>query len=140
MVSHGAWFHQSYPLAILATALSALLSWPFAALLGGPIALDILFRKRRFAMFFKWSAISAAVILLPQISLDSDYYGKLVSAPFNIVKYNVFTSHGPDLYGTEPWHYYLINGLLNFNLGFLAALAVIPLHYLTVFLIGKTIT
>lgn len=31
--------------------------------------------------------------------MDSYYYGKLVVAPLNIVLYNVFTSHGPDLYG-----------------------------------------
>lgn len=31
--------------------------------------------------------------------VDSYYYGKLVVAPLNIVLYNVFTPHGPDLYG-----------------------------------------
>ena len=136
MVSHGAWFRQAYPLAIFATALSALLSWPFAALLGAPIAFDIVFRKRKIVTFIKWSLISAAVILLPQISIDSDYYGKLVSAPLNIVTYNVFTSHGPDLYGTEPWYFYLINGLLNFNVAFLAALVVVPIHLAVTKLIG----
>ena len=57
MVSHGAWFRQAYPLAIFATALSALLSWPFAALLGAPIAFDIVFRKRKIVTFIKWSLI-----------------------------------------------------------------------------------
>lgn len=54
--------------------------------------------------------------------LDTNMYGKLVIAPLNIVKYNVFTSHGPDLYGTEPWTYYLVNGTLNFNILFILAL------------------
>ena len=49
-------------------------------------------------------------------------------APFNIVKYNVFSGHGPDLYGTEPWTYYLFNGLLNFNVCFILALLVWPLQ------------
>lgn len=31
--------------------------------------------------------------------IDSYYYGKLVVTPLNIVLYNVFTPHGPDLYG-----------------------------------------
>lgn len=31
--------------------------------------------------------------------IDSKHFGKLVIAPLNIVLYNVFTSHGPDLYG-----------------------------------------
>jgi len=36
--------------------------------------------------------------------------------------YNIFSSKGPDLYGTEPWTFYLLNGALNFNLAFFAAL------------------
>lgn len=36
---------------------------------------------------------------MPLVVVDSYYYGKLVVAPLNIVLYNVFTSHGPDLYG-----------------------------------------
>lgn len=59
---------------------------------------------------------------LPMVRIDSLYYGKLVVAPFNIVFYNVFTSHGPDLYGTEPWTYYLFNGFLNFNFIFIFSL------------------
>ena len=70
--------------------------------------------------------MSAFVILIPQIAIDSLIYGRFVSAPLNIVKYNVFTSHGPDLYGTEPWTFYLLNGFLNFNGAFLLAIAVIP--------------
>ena len=136
MMSHGAWFHQSYALAIFFTAISTFVSWPFAALLGVPIAFDILIRKRKFQFFVKWSLISAFTILLPQTAMDTDYYGKLVSAPFNIVKYNVFTSHGPDLYGTEPWHFYFINAFLNFNIAFIACLVVIPLHFLVKFLVG----
>ena len=47
MLSHGAWFNQSYALAIFTTAISAFLSWPFAALLGVPIAIDVLLRQRK---------------------------------------------------------------------------------------------
>jgi len=56
------------------------------------------------------------------ISLDSSYYGRFVLAPFNIVRYNVLTSHGPDLYGTEPWTFYFINSVLNFNFIAVAAM------------------
>lgn len=59
---------------------------------------------------------------LPMVKIDSSYFGRLVVAPFNIVYYNVFTSHGPDLYGTEPFHFYFVNLFLNFNLVFVAAL------------------
>ena len=49
----------------------------------------------------------------------------------------MFTSHGPDLYGTEPASFYLLNGLLNFNLAFLAALAVLPAHLLLRWILRK---
>lgn len=49
-----------------------------------------------------------------------------------MVLYNVFSdsNRGPDLYGTEPWHFYLRNLLINFNVWFLLALASGPLLYL----------
>lgn len=49
------------------------------------------------------------------ILVDSYYYGKVVFANLNIVLYNVFSSNGPELYGTEPFYYYMINLFLNFN-------------------------
>lgn len=54
--------------------------------------------------------------------IDSTYFGKITLAPLNIIAYNVFTSHGPNLYGTEPPAFYLINGFLNFNIIWLLAL------------------
>lgn len=36
---------------------------------------------------------------IPLVAVDSYFYGKLVIAPLNILLYNVFTPHGPDLYG-----------------------------------------
>merc|ERR1711892_1532387 len=59
---------------------------------------------------------------------DSYYYGRPVFASLNIIWYNVFTSHGPDLYGTEPPQFYLINGILNFNFVFIMALLVLPIQ------------
>ena len=46
MLSYGAWFRQDYKLAIFFTALSAFLSWPFAAIIGLPIAVDVLIKRR----------------------------------------------------------------------------------------------
>jgi len=65
------------------------------------------------------------------VQLDTHMYGKLVIAPWNIIQYNVFTSHGPDLYGVEPWTYYFINGFLNFNIVFFAAILVFPIYMFT---------
>ena len=45
------------------------------------------------------------------------------------MSYNVFSgsSRGPDIFGTEPWHFYIRNLLLNFNIWFLLALCAGPL-------------
>jgi len=128
LLSVGAWFNQQYKLAIFFTALSTFLSWPFAALIGLPIAIDIVFLKKRYKMFMNWCVISAVTILSPQLLCDTYYYGKPVFTSLNIVWYNVFTSHGPDLYGTEPASFYLLNGILNFNFVFIFALLVLPVQ------------
>ena len=58
--------------------------------------------------------------------IDSRFYGRLVFAPLNLVSYNLFRG-GHNLYGTEPWTYYFVNGFLNFNLVFVLGLAAWPL-------------
>lgn len=72
-------------------------------------------RQKKFKNFVKYAVASAIVISLPMVAIDSYYYGHFTVAPFNIIVYNVFTSHGPNLYGVEPFSYYIINGFLNFN-------------------------
>eukprot|EP00088_Acartia_fossae_P061658 TRINITY_DN7413_c0_g1_i12.p1 TRINITY_DN7413_c0_g1~~TRINITY_DN7413_c0_g1_i12.p1 ORF type:complete len:603 (+),score=24.17 TRINITY_DN7413_c0_g1_i12:65-1873(+) len=134
-LAYGAWFSKNYKLAIFASALSTLSSWPFTCILAAPIALDIL-RRSKHKMFITWSGLSALAILPPMIVCDSFYYGRTVLPTLNIVLYNVFTSHGPDLYGTEPWTYYLYNGVLNFNIMFPAALIAVPVVYLTSLALG----
>lgn len=121
--SLAAWWHQSYPLAIFFVALSTLLGWPFAAVLSLPLCYDVLIVQKKWRLFGFWAAVSGASVLLPMVFIDSDYFGRIVVAPFNIVAYNVFTSHGPNLYGTESWTFYFINGFLNYNIVWVLALA-----------------
>ncbi|CAG9108292.1 unnamed protein product [Plutella xylostella] len=116
------WWRRRYAPAVVFTAVNVLLSWPFTILLGAPIAIDMLILKRKYTEFIKWSLISLVVILVPTIAIDSWHYGRLVVAPWNIVAYNIFTEHGPDLYGVEPWTYYFVNGFLNFNFVWILAL------------------
>lgn len=124
----GAWLLQRPRLAVLCIAVAALIGWPFAALAGVPIALDLAFRRRRLPLLICWSAIGAALLLVPMVTVDSSYYDRLVLAPLNLLCYNVFSSHGPNLYGTEPWHFYFVNGFLNFNFAFPLALFALPVH------------
>lgn len=62
--------------------------------------------------------------------------------PWNIVRYNVFggSERGPDIYGTEPWHFYVRNLLLNFNIWFLLALVSMPLLFFTHFMRRQHVT
>ena len=85
----------------------SLCSWPFAALIGAPIALDLIFRRRRLVFFIRWCVISVLTIFIPQVLFDTQFYGKLTIAPLNIVTYNIFTSHGPDLYGNRKFPFRL---------------------------------
>ncbi|KAL8597468.1 hypothetical protein ACOMHN_047695 [Nucella lapillus] len=130
MVATAAWVAGDNRIAILAVAASAIIGWPFAAALGVPIAADILFRQRRIVEFILWSAVALLVFLVPVMLIDSYFFGKLVIAPLNIMLYNVFSDHGPDLYGVEPLTYYLMNGFLNFNVVFFLALLSLPVALL----------
>lgn len=49
--------------------------------------------------------------------------------PWNIVAYNVFggEGRGPNIFGTEPWTFYVRNLLLNFNVWFVLAVSIAPL-------------
>jgi alpha-1,2-mannosyltransferase len=123
MASLSAWWHQKYKLAIFFTAISVLMGWPFVGLISLPIIIDIIFRQKYLRLFIFWSIISGVTVLLPMILIDSSYFGKLVLAPVNIVMYNVFKKDGgPELYGTEPFAFYIYNGFLNYNFIWLLAL------------------
>lgn len=56
------------------------------------------------------------------------FYKKAVVVSWNIITYNIFSSGtGPELYGVEPWDFYLRNLALNFNIWFVLALLALPL-------------
>jgi alpha-1,2-mannosyltransferase len=52
--------------------------------------------------------------------------------PWRLVFYNILAGkdRGPDIFGTEPYHYYLRNLLLNFNIWVVLAIVVAPLVFL----------
>jgi len=64
-----------------------------------------------------------------QFFIDLFFYRRIAVVPYNIIKYNIFngSEKGPNIYGTEPWHFYLRNLTLNFNAWFLLALLAMPL-------------
>ena len=116
--------------------ISAVLGWPFAAALSLPFLLE------EFAMALLsdyegiknlfWRVADGVVRTLITAFLetvtDGFFYKKTTIVPWNIVKYNIFSSKGgPDLYGVEPWHFYLRNLFLNFHVWLLLALISMPI-------------
>lgn len=113
----------------------ACIGWPFAAALSIPF----LFEEALLAWLSNLKGLAdlawrvadgvarVLLILALQVGIDSFFYKKFVVVPWNIVHYNVFSGNGPDLYGIEPWHFYLRNLFLNFHLWLPLALAAGPL-------------
>ncbi|XP_012987966.1 alpha-1,2-mannosyltransferase ALG9 isoform X1 [Esox lucius] len=137
MVAMTGWFQDTPSLAVMGVAAGSIIGWPFSTLIGLPIAFDLLVLKRTWKSFVTWATTSLLLFLVPLMVVDSYCYGKLVIAPLNILLYNVFTPHGPDLYGTEPWSFYFINGFLNFNVVFILALLSLPLTLLMEMLLQR---
>ena len=62
------------------------------------------------------------------VTVDSAAYRRFQIVPINIVSYNVFSgeNRGPNIFGTEPWWYYVVNLALYFNIVIAAALCSFP--------------
>lgn len=59
-------------------------------------------------------------------------------APLNIVLYNVFTPHGPSLYGTAPLSYYLLNLFLNWNVFVMLSVIALPVTAVAIYATSET--
>ncbi|KAF7968131.1 hypothetical protein HWV62_31803 [Athelia sp. TMB] len=134
-------------LSTLAYATGAIVGWPFALALAIPFVVEELFilgadrvaSSARGPWFIKRSTrligtgLAAALIFIPVIGLDTLAYGRLTIVPWNIIRYNIFggSERGPDLYGTESWHFYILNLILNFNVLVPLALISLPALFIT---------
>jgi alpha-1,2-mannosyltransferase len=124
LVSLGALFHRHRFIAVAATAVGALLGWPFAAITGVPVALELV-RTGRLRYLIAYALLSGGVCGAAILLVDSYYYGRVAFPPLSIVLYNVFSSQhgGSELYGVEPWTYYIFNLILNYNVAALLSIA-----------------
>lgn len=63
------------------------------------------------------------------MGVDYAFFRKVVLVPWNIVAYNIFggQGRGPEIFGTEPWTFYIRNLLLNFNVWFVFAILSAPI-------------
>jgi alpha-1,2-mannosyltransferase len=124
-------------------AAGACFGWPFAAAMIVPFLVEEVLLgaltewEDRIGLLYRLLDAAARCLLVVaiQVGVDTVAYRKLVFVPFNIVWYNVFGANGPDLYGVEPWHFYLRNLFLNFHVWAVLALLSMPLlisqHFLS---------
>ena len=126
--------------AIVWFLIGGIVGWPFALALGLPFGLFILIQNiNKYNTLFsliKGCVFGLVSILIISTSIDSWFYQKFDLVPLNIVLYNVFgeQGEGPEIFGVEPFHYYILNLLVNFNI--IAILGYIGL-VLNVFLFGE---
>ncbi len=121
-------------------AVGGILGWPFSVALAVPFLVEeVIFAavSSRDAlpdtvMRFIRGIVASLLVLAAEFGVSSYFYDKTALVPLNIVLYNVFAGEGrgPNIYGTEPWHFYIRNLLLNFNIWFILALASLPLFLL----------
>jgi alpha-1,2-mannosyltransferase len=128
--------------------LGTTLGWPFAGALVLPfIAEELLLASvtgdlSDGSLRILQGTVGSLIALGIQTGIDSFFYKKLTCVPLNIVLYNVFSggSRGPDIYGVEPWHFYVRNLALNFNLWFFLALAAFPLLLIQHVILQKVVS
>ncbi|KAF9469842.1 glycosyltransferase family 22 protein [Collybia nuda] len=134
-------------MATLSFATGAIVGWPFSLALAVPFVFEELFvfgtdrvpaemyqswLLKRWKRFFG-AGVVAVLIFLPVIGIDSIAYGKPTVVTWNIIRYNIFggSERGPDLYGTSPWNFYLLNLVLNFNVLVPFAILSLPALWVT---------
>lgn len=128
--------------------IGACIGWPFAAAMALPFLMEELLLASlsdgvgRIDLFWRVldGVVRTLIVLAVQVCVDCFFYKRLMVVPLNIVWYNVFSTKGPDLYGTEPWHFYLRNLFLNFHVWLILALISMPLLFAQHFIKAKGAT
>ncbi|KAJ2081348.1 mannosyltransferase [Coemansia sp. RSA 988] len=131
--------------AVVGFVVAAAVGWPYAALVALPFVAEELlirtpgegssrsvgsrWRLQRVLALACVGSVSGAVVVGWLTAVDSYHYGRPVVATWSQIAYNVLGQHGGTaaLYGTEPWYFYLKNGLLNGNIVMILAILALPL-------------
>ncbi|KAK5015343.1 mannosyltransferase [Cryomyces antarcticus] len=127
----------------------AFIGWPFAAVMIIPfMAEEVMLAVQgrqgiESATRIVDGTVRSLIALGLQFCIDGFFYKIIACVPLNIVWYNVVAAtsgKGPNIYGTEPWHFYMRNLLLNFNIWFLLALSALPLLLVQTFIRRQSAT
>eukprot|EP00188_Purpureofilum_apyrenoidigerum_P006193 Plantae.Rhodophyta-Purpureofilum_apyrenoidigerum.ctg9180.p1 GENE.Plantae.Rhodophyta-Purpureofilum_apyrenoidigerum.ctg9180~~Plantae.Rhodophyta-Purpureofilum_apyrenoidigerum.ctg9180.p1 ORF type:complete len:671 (+),score=82.18 Plantae.Rhodophyta-Purpureofilum_apyrenoidigerum.ctg9180:33-2015(+) len=116
-VAVASWMVGDFAISVSAVAVAAVLGWPFAAVLGIPMAFHIVYR-RGFKFFAGASIVPGVLLLATSFAYDTFYYGSPTLSPLNLLRYNVFPEKGSgsNIFGVEDWTYYAFNLFLNLNI------------------------
>lgn len=130
----------SWPYALLCCIIPALVSLKKSVTVKGgttvemskvPTSVQIQLRLRIILLAGLFSII---YLLIPTLFVEHSFYGRWTFPSLNAVLYNVAgRAGGPDLFGTEPWYFYLLNLGLNFSFLLPAALVSGPFGLLQSF-------
>ncbi|KAI9847637.1 MAG: mannosyltransferase [Sclerophora amabilis] len=123
-------------LGIMWFGIAGIVGWPFTMALAIPflledIALAVLTKAGIESAIWRFldGIVRSLIVLGLGVCFDLFFYHKPEVVPFNMVWYNVFSGagRGPNIFGTEPWHFYIRNLILNFNIWFILATLAMPL-------------
>jgi alpha-1,2-mannosyltransferase len=100
--------------------------------MGTDLAISPCINQCRAHCFTLSGKVDHVMVLTYQVAIvgfESIAYRRFVVVPFNIVFYNVFAGEGrgPNIFGVEPWYYYLLNLALYFNVMLIPAFLSVPL-------------
>ncbi|GMH39181.1 hypothetical protein BSKO_07079 [Bryopsis sp. KO-2023] len=127
---------RNMTMVIVPAVIGVVVGWPVAGIAFIPLALYVLLQPnlaKSFSTLF--ASLIGTIGLL--VAADTFFYGKLTVSQWNFIKYNVFGGGQSDLYGVEPWGFYVRNGLNNFNIALPLALS-LPLVALVAWMFGAT--
>ncbi|KAJ2755855.1 mannosyltransferase [Coemansia pectinata] len=115
--------------AVWAFAVAVVWGWPYSAVVALPFVVEEIVERREFLINSMAMGVGAVAVTAGlAAAIDSWYYGSGVLAGWNQIAYNVLGRGGDStLYGTEPWYFYVKNGLLNANIVIILAIACLPL-------------
>eukprot|EP00742_Colponemidia_sp_Colp-10_P010632 GILJ01011695.1.p1 GENE.GILJ01011695.1~~GILJ01011695.1.p1 ORF type:complete len:594 (-),score=54.56 GILJ01011695.1:88-1836(-) len=134
------WFNNRFSLAVFFAVGATVFAWPFSAVIFVPLCLHTIYIKGiRFSL--TRGTLSLSIFLIPSVICDYLAYHKWTIAVLNIFLYNSGTGTTGEgggagssvLYGVEPWWFYGLNLILNFNVIWLLA----PLSLLIPFFVAS---
>ncbi|KAK6735536.1 hypothetical protein RB195_018628 [Necator americanus] len=101
MYAAAAFLEEKWFSAIFCTAISALVGWPFAAVLGLPIVVEMLIFRSKLKMFSYFTALAGIIVGGSLFSVDSYYYGKRVLVGSHCISFFLKTK---DRFDTQMAH------------------------------------